>query len=91
MKPIKCWYCAYLRNCMDYNENGCEKFIKWRLTIKEVADLCKVNERTIYRWLTKSIPKTLRTIYHLTGYKFKAIYDESRMYLVRIIDEEKNK
>lgn len=88
MKPIICWDCAYLGKCEDYNEKGCDKFLKWKLTYKEVADLCKIHERTLYRWFAKSSPKALRTIYHLTGYKFKVHYDESKSYLVRIIDKE---
>ncbi len=89
MKPIKCWNCAYLGKCIDCNENGCEKFLKWKLTYREVADLCKVNIRTLFRWFNKNPTKALRTIYHLTGYKFQVYYDDCRSCLVRVIDKEK--
>ncbi len=89
LKPIKCWDCAYLGKCMDYCEDGCDKFFKWRLTFKEVAKMCNVTERTMYRWFSKSIPKALRTIYRLSGYKFKIVYDDSRRFLVRVINQEK--
>ena len=89
MKPIKCWDCAYLGKCYDCNENGCDKFIKWKLTYKEVADLCKISERAIYRWFNKSVPKALMKVYALTGCKFKVYYDDCKSCLVRVIDREK--
>ena len=88
MKPIKCWYCCYLGKCMDYNEHGCEKFTKWKLTYKEVAKLCKVHERTIYRWFEKDVRKALITIYRLTGVKLKLYYDGCITCLVRVLDKE---
>ena len=88
MKPIKCWDCAYLGKCYDCNEKGCDKFFKWKLTYREVADLCKINERTIYRWFNESTPKALRTIYRLTGYKLEVYYDGCISCLVRVIDKE---
>ena len=59
MKPIKCWDCTYLGKCLDCNKDGCEKFLKWKITYKEVADLCKVHERTIYRWFNKNPAKAM--------------------------------
>lgn len=88
MKPTKCWDCALLGKCDKCNENGCDDFLKWKMTYKEVADLCKVHERTIYRWFNKNPAKALRTIYHLTGCKFKVHYDDCRSCLVRKIDKE---
>lgn len=89
MKPIKCWYCAYLGKCLDYNKDGCEKFLRWKVTYKEVADLCKVHERTIYRWFNKNPIKALRTIYYLTGCKFQVHHDDCKSCLVRVISKEK--
>ena len=89
MKPTKCWNCLYLGKCMEYNKFGCEKFVKWKLTYKEVADLCKISERTLYRWLYK--PKeALANIYRLTGLKFKIYWDGSKSSLVRVIDKEQD-
>ena len=86
---IICWDCARLGKCLDYNENGCEKFVLWKLTFKEVAILCGVHERTIYKWFVKSEKKALRTIYNLTGYKFQVYYDDGcKRCLVRKINKE---
>lgn len=90
MKPIKCWNCAYLGKCMDYNEKGCVKFTKWKLTFKEVAEMCNLNERTLYKWFASSENKALNNIYDITGYRFKVIYIECRRFLVRDINKEKN-
>ena len=74
MKPIICWYCARLGKCMDYNKDGCEKFVMWKLTFKEVATMCHIDERTLYKWFEKSEKKALEKIYTLTGCKFRTMY-----------------
>ena len=89
MSPIICWDCARLGTCTECNENGCEKFVMWKLTFKEVANLCGINVRTLYRWFAISEKKALRTIYHLTGYRFNVYYDDGhRRCLGRKINKE---
>lgn len=88
MKPIKCWYCCYLGGCMDYNKHGCEKFAKWKYTYPEIADKCKVNIRTLYRWFEKDTRQALYTIYRLTGLKLKTFQDGCISSLVVMLDKE---
>lgn len=89
MKPIICWNCIHLGKCMNYNKNGCEKFIKWKMTYKEVADICKVHERTVFRWFSSNEREALATIYRLSGIKLKVVYDGCISYLVRVLNKEK--
>ena len=89
MKPIKCWDCLYLGKCMDYNKHGCEKFVKWKLTYKEIADICKVHQRTVFRWFSINEREALATIYRLSGLKLKVVYDGYISFLVRVVDKEK--
>lgn len=89
MKPIKCWNCLYLAKCMDYNKNGCDKFVKWKMSYKEVADLCKINVRTLYRYFVKDEQEALATVYRLSGLKLRIIYDGHLRCLVKVIDKGK--
>lgn len=89
MKPIKCWDCAHLGGCNDYNKNGCEKFMFWKMTFREVAALCKISERCFYRWFERNEEKALLKVNNLTGYKFKIYHDDrGKRYLVRKLNKE---
>jgi hypothetical protein len=48
----KCWSCAYLASCYDYQKGSCNSFRTYRPSIKEVASLCNIPERTLQRWFS---------------------------------------
>ena len=83
MKHTKCWDCAFLAGCPNYEKGYCEDFIKWKLTFKEVAKMCNIHERTFYKWFAKCEKEALAIIYKRTGYKFEIYYDGCKRCLVR--------
>lgn len=85
-KPNKCWYCSNLGSCMKLKP--CEDFIKYNYqnippyTIEQVAKLCKVTSRTIYRWFAKSVNYALYEIKRLTGLKFDYVEQENGKHML---------
>lgn len=66
----KCWNCARLGKCLSCKP--CDKFVRFRATVttKEVAALCGIGERTLFRKLRKSVVETLSWIEETTGFVF---------------------
>ena len=57
----KCWFCRWLGTCKDcekYNNDGCEK-IERELTIKEIAALLNITERTFYKRMQSPVKRRM--------------------------------
>ena len=86
MKPIICWYCAKLGKCKDRKINKCKDFVKWKTSVEDIAKMCNVDVRTIYRWFNKNETEALDKIYNLTGAKFKHVYIGAKRVLIRVLE-----
>lgn len=68
-KPKKCWYCEHIAECDKFEP--CERFKKWRNpnTLTAFCRRYKLNERTVYRWIRKSVAYAEIKISQKTGVK----------------------
>lgn len=66
----KCWNCARLGKCLICKP--CDRFVRFRafVTAKEVATLCGISERTLYRKLERSVVETLHWVEVVRGFAF---------------------
>lgn len=84
MKPTKCWSCKYVAKCMNTHQGKCEKFDKWGLTLKELAELSGINYNTLNSMLYKNEVATLIHIAKLTKRKFKVIKEDGKRIFVEV-------
>lgn len=67
--PTKCWDCKYLGKCQICVP--CDKFEDYgyntKYPFRKIAQMLGVSDRTLYRWLHDSKPKTLRIIKNKLG------------------------
>ena len=73
----KCWNCARVGKC-EYL-SPCSYFIRFRayVSTKEVACLCGISERTLYRKLRRNWVDTLSWIEKTSGFVFLKEYCRS--------------
>lgn len=84
MKPTKCWSCKYVAKCMNTHQGKCEKFDKWGLTLKDLAELSGINYNTLNFMLCKNEVATLIKIEKTTGRKFKVVKEDGKRIFVEV-------
>ena len=66
----KCWNCARVGKCKYLTP--CDKFVRFRVSVstKEVASLCGISERTLFRKMRRNLVATLSWIEETSGFVF---------------------